>query len=62
RDVQENAYPQVDLDFPADILATLLTHLPAVLVAHRGVLLGIVTKTDLIRGLRGTSMRRAGPP
>ncbi len=62
RDVQENAYPQVDLDFPADILATLLTHLPAVLVAHRGVLLGIVTKTDLIRGLRGTSMRRAVPP
>lgn len=58
RDVQESAYPQVDIDFPADILAILLTRLPAVLVAHRGVLQGIVTKTDLIRGLRGTPMRR----
>ncbi len=62
RDVQESAYPQVDTDFPADILATLLTQIPAVLVAHRGTLQGIVTKTDLIRGLRGTTMRRAPAP
>ncbi len=60
REVQEEAYPQVDEDFPADLLAGLLTRYPAVLVAHRGQILGIVTKTDLIRGLRGTTLRRTG--
>jgi predicted transcriptional regulator len=60
RDVQEEAYPQVDEEFPADLLAGLLTRYPAVLVAHRGQIRGIVTKTDLIRGLRGTSLRREG--
>ncbi len=58
RDVQESAYPQVDRNFPADLLASLLTRYPAVLVTRRGELEGIVTKTDLIRGLRGTALRR----
>lgn len=57
-DVQEGAYPQVDEECPADLIATLLTRYPAVLVAQRGELTGIVTKTDLIRGLRGTTLRR----
>jgi predicted transcriptional regulator len=60
RDVQEAAYPQVDPAFPADLLAQLLTRYPAVLVAQQGELVGIVTKTDLIRGLRGTPLRRVG--
>lgn len=60
RDVQEGSYPQVDADCPADVLAGLLTRYPAVLVADRGSLVGIVTKTDLIRGLRGTTLRRPG--
>ncbi len=58
RDVQEPSYPQVDAAFPADLLATVLTRYPAVLVMARGDLVGIVTKTDLIRGLRGTPLRR----
>ncbi|MEM0128635.1 MAG: CBS domain-containing protein [Thermoplasmata archaeon] len=62
RDVQESAYPQVDRDFPVELLATLLGHVPAVLVTHRGVIEGIVTKTDLIRGLRGASIRRPAAP
>lgn len=65
RDVQEAAYPQVDRSFPADLLASLLTRYPAVLIVQRGELEGIVTKTDLIRGLRGTPLRRPtdrGPP
>ncbi|MCI4354495.1 MAG: CBS domain-containing protein [Thermoplasmata archaeon] len=62
RDVQEPAYPQVDAAFPADLLATVLTRYPAVLVAARGELVGIVTKTDLIRGLRGTALRRPADP
>ena len=60
REVQEASYPQVDIDCPADILAGLLTRYPAVLVADHGNLVGIVTKTDLIRGLRGTPLRKPG--
>ncbi|MGI0140146.1 MAG: CBS domain-containing protein [Thermoplasmata archaeon] len=60
REVQESAYPQVDVDFPVELLATLLTHVPAVLISHRGIIQGIVTKTDLIRGLRGNATRRPG--
>ncbi|HEV2166732.1 MAG TPA: CBS domain-containing protein [Thermoplasmata archaeon] len=62
RDVQEDSYPQVDEAFPADLLAGLLTRYPAVLVAHRGELKGILTKTDLIRGLRGHSLRKPAAP
>ncbi|MCI4324582.1 MAG: CBS domain-containing protein [Thermoplasmata archaeon] len=62
RDVQEASYPQVDAECPADVLAGILTRYPAVLVTERGLLVGIVTKTDLIRGLRGTSLRRPGGP
>jgi len=57
-DVLEPAYPVVDDAFPADLLSGLLGRYPAVLVARRGELQGIVTKADLIRGLRGTSLRR----
>lgn len=60
REVQEGAYPLVDGGFPADLLAGLLTRYPAVLVAERGELRGIITKIDLIRGLRGVPMRRPG--
>jgi predicted transcriptional regulator len=60
RDVQEAAYPQVDEACPADLVTGLLTRYPAVLVTHRGEIRGILTKTDLIRGLRGTTLRK-GP-
>ncbi|MCI4369580.1 MAG: CBS domain-containing protein [Thermoplasmata archaeon] len=58
-DIQEGAYPQVDEACPAELLTGLLSRYPAVLVVHRGQLIGIITKTDLIRGLRGTSLRRS---
>jgi predicted transcriptional regulator len=58
RDVLEASYPVVDEGFPADLLPGLLGRYPAVVVARRGQLEGIVTKSDLIRGLRGTSLRR----
>jgi predicted transcriptional regulator len=58
RDVLEPAYPVVDERFPADLLPGVLGRYPAVLVATRGELQGIVTKADLIRGLRGTPLRR----
>ncbi|HTZ62323.1 MAG TPA: CBS domain-containing protein [Thermoplasmata archaeon] len=62
RDVLEPAYPVVDAGFPADLLPALLGRYPAVLVATRGELNGIVTKADLIRGLRGTPLRRPPTP
>lgn len=58
RDVLEAAYPVVEEGFPADLLPGLLGRYPAVLVARSGELQGIVTKADLIRGLRGTPLRR----
>jgi predicted transcriptional regulator len=58
RDVLETSYPVVDETFPADLLPPILGRYPAVLVAHRGELSGIVTKADLIRGLRGTPLHR----
>ena len=58
RDVLEPPYPVLDEGFPADLLPPLLGRYPAVLVTQRGLLEGIVTKADLIRGLRGTSLRR----
>lgn len=61
REILETAYPQVDEEFPADLLAGLFARYPAVLVLRRGELRGIVTKADLIRGLRGTSLRRTPP-
>ena len=59
REVLEGAYPVLDEGFPADLLPPLLGRYPAILVARRGELLGIVTKADLIRGLRGASLRRS---
>ncbi|HEV2449529.1 MAG TPA: CBS domain-containing protein [Thermoplasmata archaeon] len=58
RDYLEPSYPIVDASCPAELLTGLLTRYPAVLVTERGALAGIVTKTDLIRGLRGTPLRR----
>jgi predicted transcriptional regulator len=62
REVQEAAYPVVDGAFPADLLPPVLGRYSAVLVAERGALVGIVTKADLIRGLRGASLRRPPSP
>ena len=59
REILEPAYPQIDEAFPAELLPALFAHYPAVLVTRRGELRGIVTKADLIRGLRGTSLRRS---
>jgi predicted transcriptional regulator len=61
REILEPAYPLVDEGFPAELLPSLFAHYPAVLIARRGDLRGIVTKADLIRGLHGTSFRRTPP-
>ena len=58
REVLERAYPVLDEGFPGDLLPPLLGQYPAILVTRQGELQGIVTKADLIRGLRGASLRR----
>lgn len=58
REALEPPFPVLDEGFPADLLPPLLGRYPAVLVTRRGDLQGIVTKADLIRGLRGASLRR----
>jgi len=58
REVLEPPYPVLDEGFPADLLPPLFGRYPAILVTRRGELQGIVTKADLIRGLRGASLRR----
>jgi len=58
RDVLEPPYPVLDQGFPAELLPPLFGRYPAILVSQRGDLAGIVTKADLIRGLRGASLRR----
>jgi predicted transcriptional regulator len=61
REILEPAYPLVDEAFPAELLTHLFARYPAILVARRGDLKGIVTKADLIRGLHGTTLRRTPP-
>jgi len=58
REVLEPPYPVFDEGFPAELLPPLFGRYPAVLVTRRGELQGIVTKADLIRGLRGAPLRR----
>jgi len=58
RDVVEPPYPVLDEAFPADLLPPLFGRYPAILVTRHGELVGIVTKADVIRGLRGASLRR----
>lgn len=57
-EVLEPPYPVFDEGFPAELLPPLFGRYPAILVTRRGELQGIVTKADLIRGLRGTTLRR----
>lgn len=59
REILEGPYPMVDEAFPAELLPGLFGHYPAVLIVRLGSPVGIATKADLIRGLRGRSLRRS---
>ena len=48
RDIMEKPFPIVDVRDPIDIVQPLLDFHPAVLVAERGVIRGIITKSDLL--------------
>jgi len=52
-DVMDPPFPQIDAKAPVELAASLLRHYNAVLVVDRGDVAGIVTKSDLMKLLRG---------
>jgi predicted transcriptional regulator len=50
-EIMEEAFPQIDEDAPLSLITSLLQTYSAVLVSKKGVVLGIITKADLLRML-----------
>jgi predicted transcriptional regulator len=50
-DIMEEAFPQIDEDAPLSLITSLLQTYSAVLVSKKGVVIGIITKADLLRML-----------
>jgi predicted transcriptional regulator len=48
-EVMNEAYPVIPEETPVDVVATLLYHSPAVLVQRKGRIIGIITKSDLLK-------------
>jgi predicted transcriptional regulator len=51
REVMEEPFPQLDARTPGRVAAELLRHVPAVLVTDRGRPVGILTQSDLFKGM-----------
>jgi predicted transcriptional regulator len=49
--IMEEAFPQINDDAPLSLITSLLQTYSAVLVSKRGVVIGIITKADLLRML-----------
>ncbi len=49
--IMEEAFPQINEDAPLSLITTLLQTYSAVLVSKKGVVVGIITKADLLRML-----------
>jgi predicted transcriptional regulator len=49
--IMEEAFPQINDDAPLSLITSLLQNYSAVLVSKRGVVMGIITKADLLRML-----------
>jgi predicted transcriptional regulator len=49
RDVMEETFPSVSPDAPVEVLYPLLDFFPAALVMKRGLVMGIITKADLLK-------------
>lgn len=50
-EIMEEAFPQINEDAPLSLITSLLQSYSAVLVSKKGVILGIITKADLLRML-----------
>jgi predicted transcriptional regulator len=49
--IMEEAFPQISDDAPLSLITSLLQNYSAVLVSKKGVVIGIITKADLLRML-----------
>jgi predicted transcriptional regulator len=49
--IMEEAFPQINEDAPLSLITSLLQTYSAVLVSRKGVVIGIITKADLLRML-----------
>jgi predicted transcriptional regulator len=49
--IMEEAFPQINEDAPLSLITSLLQNYSAVLVSKKGVVIGIITKADLLRML-----------
>jgi predicted transcriptional regulator len=50
-EIMEEAFPQINEDAPLSLITSLLQTYSAVLVSKKGVVIGIITKADLLRML-----------
>jgi predicted transcriptional regulator len=50
-EIMEEAFPQINEDAPLSLITSLLQSYLAVLVSKKGVVIGIITKADLLRML-----------
>jgi predicted transcriptional regulator len=50
-DIMEEAFPQINEDAPLPLITSLLQNYSAVLVSRKGLVIGIITKADLLRML-----------
>ena len=48
-EIMEEAFPQVSEDAPISLISSLLQVYSAVLVSKKGIVVGIITKADLLR-------------
>ena len=48
-EIMEEAFPQISEDAPLSLIMSLLQTYSAVLVSRKGVIIGIITKADLLR-------------
>ena len=48
-DIMEEAFPQVSEEAPLSLISSLLQNYSAVLISRKGIVVGIITKADLLR-------------
>lgn len=48
-EIMDEGFPSVDKETPITVLSTLLQYSPAVLISHKGKIIGIITKADLLK-------------
>jgi len=58
REAMEEALPQIQPNTPFKVVASVLEHAPAVLVAEKGKIKGIISKSDLLKSVLDRKITR----